>query len=343
MAEIGVGLIGFGLAGRYLHAPVIPSAGGFRIASVTTSRTDEVRAVLPEAQVAESAEALLADPAVELVVIVTPNPTHAALAQAALAAGKHVVVDKPMALGLAEADALIAAAAGAGRVLSVYHNRRWDGDFLTVRRLAEQRTLGDIMLAELCWDRFRPAIKQGWREDAAPGSGVLADLGPHLIDQALVLFGKPEAVEADVIAQREAARVDDYFALTLHYGRRRVRLSAATLVADPRPRFALHGRDASFVKHGVDPQEAVLRAGGSPEAPGYGIEGAEAYGRLIRPDGSSEAVPSERGDWRHFYAGMRAAIRDGAPPPVDPADARAGLAIIAAARASAEQGRRLPL
>jgi scyllo-inositol 2-dehydrogenase (NADP+) len=267
-------------------------------------------------------------------VIATPNLTHFALAEAALRAGKHVVVDKPFTVTVAEADALIDLVRAQGKVLTVFHNRRWDGDFLTVREVIGQ--LGEVMLAEMRWDRFRAGIKPGWREVPAEGAGLLSDLGPHMIDQALLLFGRPEAVSADLASQRAAAAVDDYFELALHYGARRVLISAATLVAAPRPRFALHGTGGSFVKYGVDPQEQALKDGAIP---GDDLQ----HGTLTLPDGTSAAVPTVRGDYRLFYEGVAAAILAGAPPPVDPAEARAGLELIALARQSAREGRRIAL
>jgi scyllo-inositol 2-dehydrogenase (NADP+) len=275
----------------------------------------------------------------DLVVVATPNTTHFDIAAAALDAGKHVVVDKPFTVTLDEADALIALAKRQERVLSVFHNRRWDSDFLTVRKTLPQ--LGEIMLFEAHWDRFRAAIKQGWREVAQPGGGVLSDLGPHMIDQALVLFGMPDAVSADLHAQREGAQVDDYFDLTLHYGQRRVCLRCSSLVAAPRPRFAIHGTAGSFAKYGLDPQEAQLKSGMDPRDAAFGID--ESEGVLTFGDGRTSKVPSERGDYRTFYDGVADAILHGAPPPVDPRDARAGLGIIDLARRSAELGQRLPL
>lgn len=341
MPPIATALIGFGVAARYLHAPIINAVPGLALTGIVSSRQDEIAALHPDVRCVSTAE-IFADAAIELVVIATPNDSHATLARAALAAGKHVVIDKPFALDPHEGEALIAAAGAAGRVLSVYHNRRWDADFLTVRRLLDEGILGDIRLAELRWDRFRPEPKGGWREEAGAGSGVLADLGPHLIDQALLLFGSPDAVMADIQAQRQDARADDYFELTLQYPAMRAILSASCLIAAPRPRFALHGTHGSFVKYGIDPQEAILRAGGSPSDPGYGEDSAGG-GLLAIGDTAPVTVPSKRGDWRCFYAGMASAIRDGAPPPVPAEDALAGLRIIAAARESAASGRVIPL
>jgi scyllo-inositol 2-dehydrogenase (NADP+) len=286
---------------------------------------------------AEAGAAAVAD-GIDLVVISSPNRTHFPLAEAALRAGKHVVIDKPFTVSLEEADALIALAADRGRMLTIFHNRRWDGDFLTVRKMLPR--LGTLRLYEAHWDRFRREIRPGWKDAADGGAGMLNDLGPHLIDQALVLFGMPEALSADILAQREGAAVDDYFALTFHYGAMRVVLGASTLVMDPRPRFALHGTDGSFVKYGLDPQEAALKAGADPRA--VGADAAENFGTLTTEAGA-ERVPTEAGRYLAFYEGVVAAIRDGAPPPVDPADAREGLRLIELARRSSDEGRRIPV
>lgn len=339
---IGVGLIGFGVAGAAFHAPLIEAEPRMRLAAVASSRGESVRDRFPDAALV-SVEAMLADPAIDLVVVAAPNTLHAPLVRAAIGAGKHVVVDKPFVADPADGQALIDLARERGRVLAVFHNRRWDGDFLTARRVAREGRLGEVMLAELNWDRFRPAIKQGWREEAGPGAGLLADLGPHLVDQALRLFGPPDAVGGDVLIQRPGAAVDDWFTVTLHYGRRRVLLSASTLVADPRPRFALYGTAGSFVKYGLDPQEARLRSGGSLGSARFGEEGGDLRGRLTIGDAEPVLVPTERGDWRRFYAGVADAILDDAAPPVEPADALEGLRLIELARRSAAEGRVLPV
>jgi scyllo-inositol 2-dehydrogenase (NADP+) len=317
--SLRVGLIGRGMAGTVFHAPLIRAVPRLELAAIAGSA---------------DAAAVVANPEIDLVVIATPNLTHFGLAEAALRAGKHVVVDKPFTVTVAEADTLIDLARAKGKVLTVFHNRRWDGDFLTVREVIGR--LGEVMLAEMRWDRFRAEIKPGWREVPAEGAGLLSDLGPHMIDQALLLFGRPDAVSADLASQRAAAAVDDYFELALHYGPRRVLISAATLVAAPRPRFALHGTGGSFVKYGVDPQEQALKEGA---VPGDDLQ----HGTLTLPDGTSALVPTVRGDYRLFYEGVAAAILAGAPPPVDPADARAGLELIALARQSAREGRRIAL
>jgi scyllo-inositol 2-dehydrogenase (NADP+) len=326
---IRVGLAGYGLAGSAFHAPLIRACEGMELTAVLTSRD------VPE-RVGSLDELLERS---DLVVVATPNTTHFEITAAALNAGKHVVVDKPFTVTVDEADALIALAKQRERVLTVFHNRRWDSDFLTVRKMLP--SLGEIMLFEAHWDRFRPAIKQGWREVPQPGGGVLSDLGPHMIDQALVLFGMPDAVSADLLAQREGAQVDDYFDLTLHYGERRVCLRCSTLVAEPRPRFAVHGTGGSFVKYGLDPQEAQLKAGMDPRDQGFGVDpvnGAIAFG-----DGARGEVPSERGNYLALYERVGNGIVGNVPPPVEPADARAGLMLIDLARRAAELGQRLPV
>lgn len=318
--KIRVALLGRGMAGTLFHAPLVRALPAFELAAV--------------AGAAEAAGAI-ASPAIDLVVVATPNLTHFPLAAAALEAGKHVVVDKPFAVTLADAESLIALAAAKKRVLTVFHNRRWDGDFLTVRRLVGSGRLGDILLFEAHWDRFRPVPKPGWREEPAAGAGLLWDLGPHLIDQALVLFGRPDRISGDVAVQRRGARADDYFDLTLRYGAMRAKLSASTLVAEPRPRFAIHGDAASFVKFGLDPQEESLRRETSPLDPGFGREGSPSDGILTHSDGRREPVATLPGRYLAFYEGVAEAISDGAPPPVDPSDALEGLRILTAARAGA--------
>jgi predicted dehydrogenase len=326
---IRVGLVGYGLAGALFHAPLIRACDRMELAAVLTSRDAPQRVGSLDELLERS----------DLVVVASPNSTHFDIASAAMKAGKHVVIDKPFTVTLADADALIALARERGRILTVFHNRRWDSDFLTLAKLLPR--LGNVSLFDAHWDRFRPEIKSGWREEPEPGSGLLNDLGPHMIDQALQLFGMPDSLSADILAERPAARVDDYFDLTLHYGTRRVCLRASSLIADPRPRFAVHGNAGSFAKYGLDPQEAQLKAGMDPRDPAFGID--DNPGTLAFPDGSTEQVPGERGNYRAFYDALAMAILDGAPVPVEPADARDGLMLIGLARRAAELGRSLPV
>jgi scyllo-inositol 2-dehydrogenase (NADP+) len=324
---IRVGIVGYGLAGSVFHAPLIGACDRMDLTAVLTSH--EVPAHV------DSLDELMDRS--ELVVVASPNKTHFPIAKAALQAGRHVVVDKPLTISVDEADALISLAERQGRVLSVFHNRRWDSDFLTVRDILPR--LGEVMLFEAHWDRFRPQIKQGWREQLEPGSGLFSDLGPHLIDQALQLFGMPRAVSADIGIQRAEAAVDDYFDVTFHYGERRVCLRSSSLIAAPRRRFAVYGTAGSYIKRGLDPQESQLKGGMDVRDPAFGFDRTE--GTCIGTDGSMETAPTRQGNWRAFYEGVADAILDGAPPPVAPTDARNGLALISLARQAAKTGQRL--
>jgi scyllo-inositol 2-dehydrogenase (NADP+) len=339
---IGVGLVGYGLGGSVFHAPLIQAEPGLRLHAVVTSRDEQVRRELPGVGVVGSAAELLEDPAVELVVVAAPNAVHHQLAAAALRAARHVVVDKPFTLGTADADELIGLAEATDRRLSVFHNRRWDSDFLTVRRCLEAGVLGDVSSFTSRYDRFRPVPKGSWKEEDVPGSGVLWDLGPHLIDQALQLFGRPETVWADLGVQRPGVAAVDYLHLALGYGRLRVLLHAGMEVRDPGPRFEVHGDRGSFVKGGMDLQEQALRAGGRPGDPGWGSEPPDRHGTLtgevagLELRGHLESVP---GDYGAFYAAMAAAIRGDGQVPVPAAEARDVITVIELALASAREGR----
>ena len=318
----GVGLIGYGLGGSAFHAPLIAAEPRLRLEAVVTSRAGQVERDHPGTRVAGSAEELLADPAVELVVVAAPNAVHHELAAAALRAGRHVVVDKPFTLSVADADDLIALAEAADRRLSVFHNRRWDGDFLTVRRGVEAGVLGEVASFVSRYDRFRPVPKGSWKEEAVAGSGLLWDLGPHLIDQAMVLFGPPRTVWADLGVQRPGVEAVDYVHLVLGYGRLRAVLHAAMLVRDPGPRFEVHGDRGSLVTWGLDQPEVRATLTGE-------VAGLEQQGRL-------EGVPTAYGS---FYAAMAAAVAGEGPVPVAPTDARATVAVIEHALTSAREGR----
>jgi len=325
--SIRVGLVGYGLAGAAFHAPLIRGGERMELSAVFTSREVPSRVDSLDDLIERS----------DLVVIASPNTTHFPIARQALEAGRHVVVDKPFTVTVAEADELIRIGEERQRVLSVFHNRRWDSDFLTVREVLPK--LGDVLLFEAHWDRFRPEIKRGWREQPEPGGGLWNDLGPHLIDQTLQMFGKPSAIESDIFAQRKSALVDDYFDVTLHYVRLRVCLRSSSLVASPRPRFSIHGTAGSFVKFGLDPQEAQLKSGMTPNCPEFALDTWD--GTLTFGDGTQGRVPTIRGNYLAFYQLVAGAILDGAPVPVTPQDARDGLTLISLARRASELGQRL--
>ncbi|PTL78509.1 oxidoreductase [Vitiosangium sp. GDMCC 1.1324] len=337
-SPIRTGLLGYGLSGARFHAPLLASEPAFTLSAVATSRAEEVARDWPGVRVL-SQEALLADPSLELIIIATPNDTHAALAERALLAGKHVVVEKPFTLDPAEALRLAALARERGRCLTVFHNRRWDGDFLTVRQLLEQGRLGRLYSFESHFDRFRPQVKVRWKEDDVPGGGTLWDLGAHLVDQALQLFGLPESISADLGKQRQGARATDWFHLLLRYGELRVILHSGSVVHEPWPRFVLQGEAEAWSKYGLDPQEEQLGKGLRPGQEGWGVEPVEHHGRLSRGGG----VPTLPGRYEEFYRQLAAAIAGEGPVPVTAESAAQVIRVLDAAVRSAGEGRRITL
>lgn len=338
----GVGLIGFGVAGRVFHAPLFAPAG-LELRAVMTSRAGEVAQRCPGVDVAADVDKVIGRDDVDLVVVATPNAEHVPIARRAIAAGKHVVIDKPFALTVAEADEMIAAAETKGVVLTAFQNRRWDADFLTIRRELDAGRIGEVLAYEARYDRFNPTgLRTG--AEPGPGAGLLWNLGPHLIDQTLQLFGMPEWLVADLATHVEGGRVDDAFFIRMGKGALRLSLGAATIVADPLPRYAIHGRLGSLRKTGIDPQEEALKAGASPTEPGFGVEPEEHRLRFHPPGGGpAVALPSETGRYLTFYERLRAAIETGAPPPVTAFEAREVVRVIEAAFASAARGRRIDL
>lgn len=325
---IGVGLVGFGLAGRVFHAPFVSANPRLRLHSVVQRSSSSARAHYPGVTVASSLDALLEDDRVELVIITTPNPLHATMARQALEAGRHVLLEKPFTVTSCEADELIELARGTGRVLSVFQNRRFDGDFLTLRRLIDEGALGEVIDYEAHFDRYSPVQPERWRERSEPGSGILYDLGSHLIDQALVLFGTPHRVRADIRRQRPGSRVDDHFTVDLDYGRLRARLQAGMLVRRPGPHFAVHGTSGSFVKYGMDPQEAALKEG-RPPCETIGEERERWWGELVNDDGGdSRRIPTQTGRYMTFFEQLADAI-EGKPSSVaDPTLSRETIRVI---------------
>jgi scyllo-inositol 2-dehydrogenase (NADP+) len=335
MSQIQVGLLGFGLAGSVFHAPLIQACESLQLAAIG-SRSFEGKQV-PAGVRCASIDEVLGDPGIELIVVATPNDSHADLAEHALRAGKHVVVDKPFTLHASEAEHLIALAREHDRCLSVFHNRRWDADFLTARQVIEAGTLGPITYAEFHFDRHRPLPKQRWREQPGAGTGILYDLGPHLIDQACCLFGRPHAVTADVLAQRPGAQVDDYFHLLLDYGAMRVVLHASSLMYAHGPRITLIGEQAGFRHFGLDSQEDDLKAGLRPGSEDWGRT-REARAELLGHDGQIAAIESQRGRYQDYYAGIVHALRTGSAPPVRAQQALDVMRVLEAAiRSSAER------
>jgi predicted dehydrogenase len=333
---IGVGLIGYGLGGRAFHAPYAMSTPGLSLRGIVSRDPAKVHADLPEARVVPSVDALLDEPNIELVIVSSPDSLHAEHARAALAAGKHVLVDKPFATSLADARALIAASERANRLLTVFHNRRWDADFLTLRWLLAAGTLGDVVSYESRFDRWRPVPAATWKEARAGGSWL--DLGPHLVDQALLLFGRPQAISADLATLRRDAPAPDYFHATLRYPNKRVTLHSSKLVADHGLRLAVHGTRGSWIKHGLDPQEAATVAGEVPGGETWGHDPSEGLFTSGAPGATATRLPTQRGDYRLFWSALVAAIRGEGPNPVPPHEALSVMEVLeAGARSAAER------
>jgi predicted dehydrogenase len=340
--EIRVGLIGYGLAGAFFHAPLVAATEGMRLAMIVTGnaeRAAQARREHPGAEIVPSAERLWERAGeLDLVVVASPNVTHVPFARTALENGLAVVIDKPFAATSAEGQALVDEARRRKLLLSVFQNRRWDGDFLTLRRLLAEGALGDVHRFESRFERWRPVPKEGWREsgDPAEAGGTLYDLGSHLIDQALVLWGPVARVYAEVDRRRPGVEVDDdAFVALEHASGVRSHLWMSATAAEHDLRFRVLGSRAAYVKHGLDAQEAALREGTRPGAD-WGAEPRERWGRVGAVD-EWTTVPTEPGAWPAFYAGVAAALREGAPPPVDPVDAVQGLRIIEAARRSSAE------
>lgn len=319
---IDVGLIGFGLGGRSFHAPVIRATEGLRLTAILQRTGDTAAQLYPGARIVRTLDELLAIDSIQLVCISTPNQTHYPLAKRCLEAGRHVVVDKPFTTTVAEAIELLQLAKQQNRVLSVYHNRRFDADFQALRQTIAAGALGRIIRFESTYDRFRPTPKPGaWREKPGPGSGILFDLAPHLLDQAMILLGTPEAITADVRIERTSLSTDDAFDIFLHYPQgARALLRATMMSAVPRPRLVILGEKGSYLKHDFDPLEPTLRNGEIPAGPSWVVEKPENYGKLTlieNGNATTREIPST-GDWREFYANIRDAILHKAPVLVTP-------------------------
>ena len=320
-APVHVGLIGFGLSGRYLQAPFYRAHPGFRVGRIVSSRADEIAAEFPGMAPTKSLEVVLADPAIDLVSIATPNATHYGYARAALEAGKHVLVDKPACATAAQLRELRDLAAAKQRHLFVFQNRRWDSDFLTVREVIGGDALGPLVNYEARYDRWKPEPNaKPWKEEPGAAAGMLYDLGAHLIDQAIVLFGRPADVTGATWTQRENSSIPDAFDLQLTYDAPvRVSLSCSLLVREPTPRYVLHGQRGSFVKYGIDVQEDQLRAGIAPGHARFGEEPAEQHGLLhTETNGLTVRGPvqTETGHWMGLFDNVHRVLRQGAQPAV---------------------------
>ncbi|MBN2481936.1 MAG: Gfo/Idh/MocA family oxidoreductase [Bacteroidales bacterium] len=328
---IHVGLFSYGMSGRVFHAPFLHTNPKFSIKKILQRSASDARLRYPYVEIARTPEELYGDPEIDLIVVNTPDHTHFELARDALKAGKHVVVEKPFVLSMEEGEELIELADRKGKKLTVFQNRRWEGDFLTVQKIIEQHLLGRLVEYEAHFDRFRNYIRDSWKENPACGTSTLYNLGSHLIDQALVLFGMPEGVFADIRKQRTNALVDDAFDLLLIYPDVKVVLKGSYLVREPGPRFKLNGTEGSYVKYGTDPQEGALQAGHLPDETGWGREPEENWGLInttlkgIHFRGKVETFP---GSYQEFYNNLHEAIVSNKELAVKPAESLNGIRII---------------
>lgn len=325
---IKTALIGFGFSGSKFHAPFLKAVPGFEVTHVVSSREDEIKSIFPNAHIVsqENLDELLESSKIDLVVITTPNSTHHPLAKKALLCSKHVLLEKPFVLTLLEGQELIEIAKRNNKILAIYHNRRWDSDFLTVKNIINSGVLGKISTLAIRYDRYRPEPKPGrWKESLELGSGTLWDLGAHLIDQALNLFGMPNYVHADLAVQRHNANAIDYFDIQFIYENQlRVRLSSSSLCLAPGPKYEVHGTTGSFIKFGQDPQEQALIEGMSPEQVDFGKEHPQFYGKLSTLSNGkvvTEVVPSVKGGYIEFFKQLEKAINSGVVSPVRPDEA----------------------
>ena len=337
-----VGVIGYGYSAKTFHIPLINASELFQLAAISSSQKDTIAIEYPDVVVFETAQDLIASTTVDLVVITAPNAAHYPIAKQCLENRLHVVVEKPMVTTSVQAEELVSIASERGLVLSVFHNRRWDGDFLTVKTLINNELIGDIRFFESHFDRFRPVVRQRWREQPGPGSGIWFDLGSHLVDQAVNLFGLPEAVTARCLPMREGSETTDYFHVLLHYKNLEVVLHGSCFSAAPNNRFRVEGTAGSYLKYGLDPQEQQLKKGIRPDDPSYGVENTQDYGRFYS-DLSNEPVKTEKGCYQQYYSEISAAIESGAENPVNPEDAVEVLKILELAEKSSARGTTLLL
>jgi predicted dehydrogenase len=345
MKVINVGIIGYGLSGRIFHSYIIQAIEGFKIKKIYTQNPSKKLQALEEhkdVEVVGDLNEILTDKSIDLVIICTPNTLHAELAKKVMKAGKHVIIEKPFTITSDEAKELFVVAKETENLLSVYHNRRFDSDYKTIKEILSSKVLGRLVEFESHFDRFRPEFKdQAWREEDLPGSGLLYDLGSHLIDQALALLGMPHEVYGDLMAQRKGY-VDDAFEVILYYPDLKVTLKAGCLVKEPLPRFILQGTQGSFIKYGLDVQEEALKNGSKPFDATWGVEPQSLWG-VLNTIHERKTYPSLRGDYRDYYKNIYGAIVHKEKLLVTGLDGFNVIKIIEAAKKSHEEKKRILL
>ncbi|MDF9798912.1 scyllo-inositol 2-dehydrogenase (NADP+) [Catalinimonas alkaloidigena] len=342
---INTALAAYGMSGRVFHAPLLDAHAGFKLHSILQRSKNDARQKYPDLKVVSDYQALLDNEAVELIIVNTPEYLHYEMASQALEAGKHVVLEKAFTPTTSEARQLIDLAQKQAKMLSVFQNSRWHGDFLTIKQVVDHKLLGELVDYEAHYDRYRNYVEENnWKEEPHPGTGVLYNLGSHMIDQVLVLFGWPQSVQADIRIQRPGGKVEDNFELILAYDQLKVTLKSSYLVREPGPRYVLHGSKGSFVKHGADPQEALLKSGRSPLEEGWGQEKKGHWGKIntdingLHMQGEVETLP---GSYLGYYDSIYAAIREGKEPEVKASQAMQVIAIIEAAIKSNKENRKI--
>jgi predicted dehydrogenase len=345
MNLLKTGIIGFGLSGRYFFAPFLTAHPGYTIKAIVTTQGDEVLKQYPNTEVYSSVSSLIDDDSIDLVVVASPNFTHFEYAKRALLAGKHVIVEKPFTVTSAEARELIAISKQQHKLLIPFQNRRWDGDFLTVKKLIEEGTLGEILEFESHFDRYRPDKERvDWKNDLHPGVGTLYDLGPHLIDQALTLFGKPNYIYADIRRHRLHGKNADNIEIQLHYRETKVILKAGVMCREIGPRFIVHGRNGSFVKYGLDVQEQNLKEGLLPGDPllgrdleiNHGLLHADINGEVVR-----KAIVTQEGNYMAYFDNVYNAVSGYETLLVKPEEGKMIIEVIEKALLSCEEKRSL--
>jgi predicted dehydrogenase len=343
MNPIKTALLSYGMSGEIFHAPLLSVDPNFILAKVLQRNSDKAKLRYPNVKIVRDIKDIIKDESIELVVVNTPNESHFEYATLLLEAGKHIIVEKPFTVTVDEADKLIGLAKRKDRVLSVFQNRRWDGDFMTVEQVIKNKWVGKLVEFELHYDRYRNYIEANtWKEETGPGTGILYNLGSHMLDQVLVLFGMPNEVDARVGIQRPNGRVEDFYDIRMIYDDFHAIVKSSYLVREPTPRYIVHGNEGSFIKYGIDPQEQALKDGKIPGSSGWGTEGKEFWGKLNTTIGGLHfegLVETIAGNYSQFYSNVYEAIRNNEKLAVKPEESRDVIRIIEACYESHKERR----
>jgi len=347
MNPIKTALLSYGMSGEIFHAPLLAVNPGFALTSVVQRSSDKAKQRYPYVKIARQVDEVMNDSAIELIVINTPNESHFPYATQALEAGKHVIVEKPFTVTTQEADSLIALAKKKNKILTVFQNRRWDGDFMTVKKVVENKWVGKIAEFELHYDRYRNYIEANtWKEEQGPGSGILYNLGSHMLDQVVALFGMPLDVDARVGIQRPNGRVEDFYDIRMQYNDFHAIVKSSYLVRESTPRYILHGTEGSFIKYGIDPQEQALKDGKIPGTAGWGADAKELWGKINTTIGGLHVeghVETIEGDYTQFYKNIFESIRNGKPLAVKPEESKDGIRLIEACYESSKSRKAIKI